>query len=61
MAPGIFYGWDWNICHTYYWVDSDKGNVPFHGQVPSSLWDGENPPGEIMQIPPCVPAPLPCL
>lgn len=31
--------WDWNICHTYYYVYSGQGNVAHN------IWDGENPPG----------------
>jgi hypothetical protein len=42
-GPGPYYSWDWNICHTYYWVNG-KGNVPYHGKFPSDLWDGPNPP-----------------
>jgi hypothetical protein len=30
--------WDWNICHTYYWVWSGMGNVS------NGIWDGDNPP-----------------
>jgi hypothetical protein len=30
--------WDWNICHTYYFVYSGQGNVA------QNIWDGENPP-----------------
>lgn len=60
-APTAIYNWDWNICHTYYWVDSDKGNVPYLGHLPSNLWDGDNPPGVVTQLPPCAPSPLPCL
>lgn len=30
--------WDWNICHTYYYVYSGQGNVA------QNIWDGENPP-----------------
>ena len=60
-APTPAYNWDWNICHTYYWVDMDKGNVPYRGQLPSNLWDGDNPPGEVTQRRPCPPSILPCL
>lgn len=49
-APGRFYDWDWNICHTYYWTNM-QGNVPWHGQLPSMLWDGPNPPPN--SKPPC--------
>jgi hypothetical protein len=30
--------WDWNVCHTYYYVWPGMGNVS------SLIWDGENPP-----------------
>lgn len=50
-APTTVYDWDWNICHTYYWVKSNQGNVPFEGHLPSSLWDGDNPPAD--STPPC--------
>ncbi len=42
-GPGPHYGWDWNVCHTYYWVNG-KGNVPYDGKLPSDLYDGTNPP-----------------
>lgn len=46
-APTPAYNWDWNICHTYYWVKSGQGNVPYRGDLHSSnLWDGENPPAD---------------
>jgi hypothetical protein len=50
-APTTVYDWDWNVCHTYYWVKSTQGNVPFEGHLPSSLWDGDNPPAD--SAPPC--------
>jgi hypothetical protein len=59
-APAKEYGWDWNICHTYYWVPSNQGNVPIWGHLPSTLWDGDNPPAEEPR-PPCPPSILPCL
>jgi hypothetical protein len=42
-GPGVAYQWDMNICHTWYWVKSG-GNVPYKGQLPSTVWDGEDPP-----------------
>ena len=44
-VPGGFteVDWDWNVCHTYYWVNG-KGNVPYDGKLPSDLYDGTNPP-----------------
>ena len=48
-GPGIGF-WDMNVCHTWYYVDPGKGNVPYHlddGTVTlehSNVWDGPNPP-----------------
>jgi hypothetical protein len=30
--------WDWNICHTYWYVWPGEGNVA------NLIWDGDNPP-----------------
>jgi hypothetical protein len=30
--------WDWNVCHTYYFLYPGMGNVS------SLIWDGDNPP-----------------
>ena len=62
-GPGGGYSWDMSICHTWYRLKHEKGNVLFDGALPSNVWDGDNPPaGEVMDpLPPCVPAPLPCL
>ena len=30
--------WDWNVCHTYYFVWQGMGNVS------KVIWDGDNPP-----------------
>ncbi|WIM89652.1 hypothetical protein PT015_09600 [Candidatus Mycobacterium wuenschmannii] len=43
-GPGPAYNWDMNICHTWYWVTNGKGNVPYKGSLPSTLFDGEVPP-----------------
>jgi hypothetical protein len=43
-GPGLAYQWDMNVCHTWYWVKSGTGNVPFEGRLPSGVWDGEDPP-----------------
>ena len=43
-GPGPASSWDMNICHTWFWVKNGKGNVPFNGHLPSSLWDGDTPP-----------------
>ena len=63
-GPGAFYTWDMNVCHTWYRVRNDKGNVPYQGSlIFSNVWDGDNPPaGQVLPpLKPCVPAPLPCL
>lgn len=33
--------WDWNVCHTYWWVSSGSGNVA------KNVWEGELPPPDI--------------
>ena len=33
--------WDWNTCHTYWWVYGMPGNVA------ESVWEGALPPAEI--------------
>jgi hypothetical protein len=43
-GPGIAYQWDMNVCHTWYRVAHEKGNVPYQGSLPSDVWDGDNPP-----------------
>lgn len=30
--------WDWNVCHSYHYVNPGQGNVS------ATVWDGENPP-----------------
>jgi hypothetical protein len=30
--------WDWNVCHTYYFLWEGMGNVS------NMIWDGDNPP-----------------
>jgi hypothetical protein len=30
--------WDWNVCHTYYFLWPGMGNVS------NMIWDGDNPP-----------------
>ena len=30
--------WDWNVCHTYWYVYPGQGNVA------NLIWDGDNPP-----------------
>ena len=37
-------GWDMNVCHTWYFVEHEAGNVPYQGELPSGVWDGDNPP-----------------
>ena len=43
-GPGVAYQWDMNICHTWYFVQHEAGNVPYKGQLPTDVWDGDNPP-----------------
>ncbi len=43
-GPGVAYQWDMNACHTWYWTKGSDGNVPYRGELPSGVWDGENPP-----------------
>jgi hypothetical protein len=33
--------WDWNVCHTYWWVYGRPGNVS------NGVWEGELPPPDI--------------
>lgn len=42
-GPGLFYQWDMNVCHTWYWVNG-TGNVPYQGSLPSDVWDGPDGP-----------------
>ncbi len=30
--------WDWNVCHSYHYVNRGQGNVS------STVWEGDNPP-----------------
>jgi hypothetical protein len=39
--------WDWNICHTYWYVYPGQGNVA------NLIWDGDNPPPK-PQAPPAL-------
>jgi hypothetical protein len=51
-GPGPAYSWDMNICHTWFWLaNGNQGNVPYKGKLPSDVWDGENPPGPVAQLP----------
>lgn len=45
-GPGRDMVWDMSICHTFYFVDYGKGNVPSSIPGPPGpwVWDGENPP-----------------
>jgi hypothetical protein len=43
-GPGVAYQWDMNVCHTWYFVQHEAGNVPYQGQLPTDVWDGDNPP-----------------
>lgn len=43
-GPGLYYQWDMNVCHTWYWTNG-QGNVPYQGSLPSDVWDGPGGPG----------------
>jgi hypothetical protein len=62
-GPGAGYSWNMGICHTWFRLRRQIGNVPWNGSLPSDVWDGTNPPpGSVLPpLKPCVPAPLPCL
>ena len=34
--------WDWNVCHTYWWVYGEPG-----GNVADAVWEGALPPAQI--------------
>ncbi len=38
--------WDMNVCHTWWVVGFEQGNVPknYGDHGPSNIWDGDNPP-----------------
>jgi hypothetical protein len=38
--------WDWNGCHSYHYVNRGQGNVS------STVWEGDNPPGPYPWQPP---------
>jgi len=38
--------WDWNVCHTFHYVNRGQGNVS------STVWEGDNPPGPYPWQPP---------
>lgn len=38
--------WDWGICHSYHYVNAGQGNVS------STVWEGDNPPGPYPWQPP---------
>jgi hypothetical protein len=44
-GPGPGTLWDWNVCHTFYFVGYGQGNVPASYGEASSIWEGDNPPG----------------
>jgi hypothetical protein len=50
-GPGPLYSWDMNVCHTWWVLATSQGNVPFRGKLPTNIWDGDNPPGPLGQVP----------
>lgn len=50
--------WDWNVCHTYYYVYPGQGNVA------NMIWDGDDPPPPPPRLPahygPCPPIAFMC-
>ena len=40
--------WDWNVCHTYHYVNDGQGNVS------ATVWEGDNPPPPYPWQPPNV-------
>jgi hypothetical protein len=43
--PKVDVIWDNNVCHTYYYVYPEQGNVgDGHGGGINNVWDGPNPP-----------------
>jgi hypothetical protein len=44
-GPGANFNWNMAVCHTWFWVKSGQGNVPYQGQLAhSNVWDGDAPP-----------------
>ena len=44
-GPGADKVWDFNVCHTWYFVRGGFGNVALRdGGISSNTFDGENPP-----------------
>jgi hypothetical protein len=36
--------WDMTVCHTWYYVSYQQGNVLLTDGSPSDVWDGDDPP-----------------
>jgi hypothetical protein len=36
-GPGTLYSWDINVCHTWYRLRHEIGNVPYNGSLPSDV------------------------
>ena len=55
-GPGRAFVWDMNVCHTFWFVDYGKGNVPRSYPPPpeSNVWDGPNPPPSDRCYPGCL-------
>jgi hypothetical protein len=44
-GPGQGTLWDWNVCHTFWFVGYGQGNVPASYGAAPTIWEGDNPPG----------------
>jgi hypothetical protein len=54
------FGWDMNVCHDYWFVNSGEGNVPINAsgiQLASYIWADSPPPGWVPLPPPPPPPP----
>src|ERR1700753_1575774 len=51
--------WDWSVCHTWYPTNYGMGNVTSQG-LPTSIWDGDNPPIEPITRHGCPPIAFMC-
>ncbi len=58
-VPNDLIDWDWGVCHTWYAVNYGWGNVTMHG-LPTSIFDGENPPPEAIAQHVCPPIAFMC-
>jgi hypothetical protein len=48
-GPGAYnVDWDMNVCHTWTWVRYGHGNVKTQDGAQSNVWDGPNPPPDLL-------------